>query len=137
MFSGKSNAFIFLPASLPSATLLQCWAYNRYLKMFAESIGKLLGRTHVSVIKLPFYLFVYFFFCFSWNNVGIACRLYPKSHTAHQAPYDSSCSYLTSLISDDVSFHLEGFLQCVNLLSALSLGICCLLWDILPPLYLC
>lgn len=137
MFSGKSNAFIFLPASLPSATLLQCWAYDRCPRMFAESIRKLLGRTHFSIIELPFYLFIYFFICFSWNNVGIACRLYRKSCVALQVPYDFSSSYLTSLISDDFSFHLEGFLQCVNFLSALSLGIRCLLWNILPPLYLC
>lgn len=59
--------------------------------------------------------------------MAIACRFYPEFHMAHKAPYDSSSFYLTSLISDYFSFHLEGFLQCVNLVSALSLGIRCLL----------
>lgn len=46
---------------------------------------------------------------------------------ASKAPHDFSSSYPTSLISNNFYFHFEGFYQCVNLLSALSLGIYCLL----------
>lgn len=47
MFSGKSNAFIFLPASLPSATLLQCWAYDRCPRMF-EKVLENSWEEHIS-----------------------------------------------------------------------------------------
>lgn len=119
MFSGKSNAFIFLPASLPSATLLQCWAYDRCPKMFAESIRKLLGRTHFSIIELPFYLFIYFFIASVGTMWGllvgyIANPVWPfKSHMISALP--------TWLVSSQMIF--------LSILKdSFNVSIFCLLW---------
>lgn len=127
MFSEKSSAYPPpSPIALLPDTLLHHLLYNRCSKISAESILKILAKNRFFSHWLPF-LFVWFSFCFSRNNVKITSRLHLKSCTWPIKPWMipalptwlfSSKMVFISILKKVTEIHIQQLLEKEDLLEA-------------------